>query len=63
MNDTLEWHRVADLDELSEGRVTTVSAGVHTLALTHIDGEYYAMDNHCPHLDDAGRLCHRLCIA
>ena len=26
MSDTLEWHRVADLDELPEERVTTVTA-------------------------------------
>jgi thiamine pyrophosphate-dependent acetolactate synthase large subunit-like protein/nitrite reductase/ring-hydroxylating ferredoxin subunit len=45
----LEWHRVADLDELPEGRVKTVTAGVHSMALTHTDGAYAAMDNHCPH--------------
>ena len=45
----LEWHRVADLDELPEGRVKTVVAGTHSIALTHIDGEFSAMDNRCPH--------------
>jgi len=45
----LEWHRIADSDELPEGRVKTVTAGVHSMALTHIDGEYHAMDNRCPH--------------
>src|SRR4051794_35731233 len=45
----LHWHRVADLDELPEGRVKTVAAGTHSLALTHVDGEYAALDNHCPH--------------
>lgn len=49
MSEALEWHRVADLDELPEGRVKTVTAGVHSMALTHIDGEYYAMENRCPH--------------
>ena len=48
-NNKLEWHRVADIDELPEGRVKTVTAGVHSMALTHIDGEYHAMDNRCPH--------------
>ncbi len=48
-NELLEWHRVADLDELPEGRVKTVVAGTHSMALTHIDGEYTAMDNRCPH--------------
>ena len=27
----------------------TVTAGHRTLALTHFDGEYGALDNHCPH--------------
>jgi len=45
----LNWHRVADLDELPTGRVKTVTAGVHSMALTNIDGEYTAMDNRCPH--------------
>ncbi|MDJ0710089.1 MAG: thiamine pyrophosphate-binding protein [Woeseiaceae bacterium] len=49
MSETLEWHRVADLDELPEGRVKTVTVGIHSMALTHIDGEYTAMDNRCPH--------------
>jgi len=45
----LEWHRVAELDELPAGRVKTVTAGTHSMALTHIDGEYTAMENRCPH--------------
>jgi thiamine pyrophosphate-dependent acetolactate synthase large subunit-like protein/nitrite reductase/ring-hydroxylating ferredoxin subunit len=48
-NKKLEWYRVADVDELPEGRVKTVTAGIHSMALTHIDGEYHAMDNRCPH--------------
>jgi pyruvate oxidase len=43
------WHRVADLDELPEGRVKTVTAGRKSLALTHYEGTYSALDNHCPH--------------
>ena len=46
---TLEWYRVADLDEVPNGRVKTVTAGTHSMALTHIDGEFTAMDNRCPH--------------
>ncbi len=49
MTDTLDWHRVAALDELPPGRVKTVTAGVHSMALTNIDGNYTAMDNRCPH--------------
>ena len=43
------WHKVAELDELPEGRVKTVSVGTYSIALTHIDGAYGALDNHCPH--------------
>ena len=48
-DEQLQWHRVADVDELPAGRVKTVVAGVHSMALTHIDGEFTAMDNRCPH--------------
>jgi pyruvate oxidase len=40
---------VADLDELPEGRVKTVAAGHRSLALTHFDGRYGALENRCPH--------------
>jgi thiamine pyrophosphate-dependent acetolactate synthase large subunit-like protein/nitrite reductase/ring-hydroxylating ferredoxin subunit len=43
------WFRVLDLDELPEGRVKTVTAGHVSLAMTHLDGEYGALDNRCPH--------------
>lgn len=45
----LEWHRVAETNQLPEGRVITVTAGRKTLALVHFDGQYAAMDNRCPH--------------
>ena len=34
----LTWHRVLGADELPEGRVTTVTAGHLSIALTHVDG-------------------------
>ena len=43
------WYRVAAVDELPEGRVKTVAAGHRSLALTHLGGQYGALDNHCPH--------------
>lgn len=43
------WYKVAELDELPDGRVKTVVAGHRSLALTHHDGRYGALDNHCPH--------------
>ncbi|MEL7449441.1 MAG: thiamine pyrophosphate-dependent enzyme [Pseudomonadota bacterium] len=45
----LEWHRVAETSEVPPGRVKTVTAGVHSMALTNIDGAFTAMDNRCPH--------------
>ncbi len=50
MNDTpLNWHRVAHVNDLPDGRVMTVVAGTTGMALTHINGKYTAMDNKCPH--------------
>jgi pyruvate oxidase len=43
------WHKVANLDELPERRVKTVTVGTKSLALVHYDGKYSAMDNRCPH--------------
>ncbi|MGZ6929792.1 MAG: thiamine pyrophosphate-dependent enzyme [Acidimicrobiia bacterium] len=43
------WHKVADLDDLPDGRVRTVLAGRHSLALTRVGDAYGALDNHCPH--------------
>jgi thiamine pyrophosphate-dependent acetolactate synthase large subunit-like protein/nitrite reductase/ring-hydroxylating ferredoxin subunit len=43
------WHKVAEVDELADGRVKTVVAGRKSLALTRYDGAYGALDNHCPH--------------
>lgn len=43
------WHKVAELDEVAEGRVKSVTAGRLQLALVHFDGQWAAMDNRCPH--------------
>jgi thiamine pyrophosphate-dependent acetolactate synthase large subunit-like protein/nitrite reductase/ring-hydroxylating ferredoxin subunit len=43
------WLKIAELDELAEGRVRTVVAGRRSLALTHWQGRYAALDNRCPH--------------
>ena len=47
--DNLDWYKVADHTELPEGRVKTVHAGAKSMALTHFNGRYTAMDNKCPH--------------
>ncbi len=46
---THDWHRVLDAAELPEGRVTTVTAGHRSVALTHFQGQFGALDNRCPH--------------
>ncbi|MDE0282447.1 MAG: thiamine pyrophosphate-binding protein, partial [Gammaproteobacteria bacterium] len=45
----LDWFKIAETDELPEGRVKTVTAGARSMALTHFNGRYTAMDNRCPH--------------
>jgi pyruvate oxidase len=44
----LDWVSVGPAD-LPEGRVKTVSARTHFICLSHFDGQWAAMDNHCPH--------------
>ncbi|MEL6890845.1 MAG: thiamine pyrophosphate-binding protein [Actinomycetota bacterium] len=50
-----EWHRVLGPDDLPEGRVTTVTVGRRSLAVTHFtdpdtgSDAFGAIDNHCPH--------------
>ncbi|MCU0270303.1 MAG: thiamine pyrophosphate-binding protein [Acidimicrobiales bacterium] len=48
-DEQLEWHRVAEVDDLDEGRVRTVAAGIHAVCLTRHEGRYGALDNRCPH--------------
>ncbi len=47
--ENLAWHKALEPDELPEGRVTTVTIGRRSLALTHHEGTYGALDNRCPH--------------
>ncbi|MFT5573184.1 MAG: pyruvate oxidase [Cryomorphaceae bacterium] len=49
MNEVIEWYKVAELDELAERRVKTVTAGVRSVCLVRYQGQLAAMDNHCPH--------------
>lgn len=46
----INWYRVADVDELAEGTVKKVIAGERTIALTHFEGKYGALDSTCPHM-------------
>ncbi len=45
----LKWFKVADINEIPEGRVKTVSAANKSFALSHFEGKYCAIDNRCPH--------------
>lgn len=44
-----QFHKILELDELPEGRVTTVNVDHHTYAVTHYNGQYGVLDNRCPH--------------
>ncbi len=48
-DETLDWIPVGHVEDLAEGRVKTVSARNVYLCLSHFDGHWAAMDNHCPH--------------
>ena len=44
------WHRLVSLDELPQGRVSTVTIGQESLCVTHTaDGGYGCLANACPH--------------
>ena len=45
----LDWIEVGHVDDLPEGRVKTVTARTTSICLVHFDGQWSAMDNHCPH--------------
>ncbi len=48
--DEFEWHRLVDLEELPEGRVSTVTIGHESLCVSHTaDGGYGCLGNACPH--------------
>ena len=48
-DNALRWHKVLQLGDLTEGRVTTITCEHKTLCMTHYQGQYGALDNHCPH--------------
>jgi len=45
----MDWIKVADPDELPEGRIMTVTARTTSICLVHFEGQWAAMDNRCPH--------------
>ena len=48
-NDEIDWVKVGNIKDLPEGRVKTVTARTTLICLAHFDGQWAAMDNHCPH--------------
>ncbi|MEM9478266.1 MAG: thiamine pyrophosphate-dependent enzyme [Verrucomicrobiota bacterium] len=48
-SDSLEWNKVLDLPGLEERRVTTITVGTTSIALSKFNGQYGALDNACPH--------------
>ena len=44
------WRTVCRVGELAEGEGKTVVAGGHIIALFHVQGQYYAIDDTCPHM-------------
>lgn len=47
--ENLDWISVGLARDLPEGRVKTVTARTVSICLSHFDGQWAAMDNHCPH--------------
>jgi pyruvate oxidase len=43
------WHRLLGVDELDEGRVTTVTVGATSLCVTRDEGGFGCLANACPH--------------
>lgn len=45
----LRWYRASDVEDLPEGRVKSVTCGQRSVCLTRFQGQFGALDNHCPH--------------
>lgn len=45
------WYRVGEVDEFSEDEPSRRSVGGHDIAIFRVDGELYALDDHCSHGD------------
>lgn len=43
------WHRLAAFDHLDDGRVTTVTIGTRSLAVSRVGDRVGVLDNACPH--------------
>ena len=43
------WHRIACIDEIDEDEPLSVKVGDHTIGVFQLDGEFYAIEDVCPH--------------
>ncbi|MBI3251802.1 MAG: nitrite reductase small subunit NirD [Candidatus Omnitrophica bacterium] len=43
------WQKVATISEIEEGQAKPVDAGGKPVALFKVEGQFYALDNTCPH--------------
>lgn len=48
-NAEVRWHKALEPGDLPPQRVTAVTCGETTVAMTHHDGAYHALENACPH--------------
>ncbi len=44
-----EWHKVADLDEVADGELRAITVGSANIAFSRVGDEYGALPNKCPH--------------
>jgi pyruvate oxidase len=49
MTDGSAWHKVAEPDDLDDGRVRAVTVDRRTVAICRVGDRYGALDNRCPH--------------
>lgn len=45
-----EFVAVAKVGEIPEGRGKPFTVGSREIAVFHVDGKYYALDDYCPHM-------------
>ena len=45
-----EFHTVCRVSDLADGEGKTVEVGNKLIAVFHVDGQFYAIDDTCPHM-------------